>query len=304
MTVSIANFSVSMLNLCMMLSTCAYTNDFKQYKDEIIYRNLVSKISQPVFYVLEHGDALFVVTRGSQELTDFQTLLAMDEIGNEVGSYHEGMYKAALYVKSKIERYVKSWNGPIYFTGHSYGGAVSGILTSIFLYEYPFKDINSIGFGSVPVMSTEANKKIKKSAATIISGYDLIPTLSVPNIYQMLLKSVDDIEAADNTTLRRKFIDLLDGYYIESVPAGKEIVYSLKQASSIYIDNVIEHMRIKKKEIQHPPGSLYKLSKDFSETLENSEVDPEDLSMLSTSKFGIADHPPHSYFEAIDNILE
>ena len=129
------------LRFCMDLTIYAYRDNFEELTPNIIHKNLISKISQPVFYVIrtsKFDDSIFVVTRGAASTYDFQTILDMSEIETKHGTFHAGYYKAAKFVYDDLKPFFENLQDKpkhIYFVGHSYGGAVSASLILLFQNE-------------------------------------------------------------------------------------------------------------------------------------------------------------------------
>jgi hypothetical protein len=94
---------------------------------------------------------------------------------------------AADWIWPQIEPFLKSHNGPIYFTGHSYGGSVSGIFAcfcaSSTHRENPF--FLTVTHPFLQCLRTP-HFRCDETLYTFVNDDDIIPTLSIGNCYAYL----------------------------------------------------------------------------------------------------------------------
>lgn len=315
------------LRFCMDLTIYAYRDNFEELTPNIIHKNLISKISQPVFYVIrtsKFDDSIFVVTRGAASTYDFQTILDMSEIETKHGTFHAGYYKAAKFVYDDLKPFFENLQDKpkhIYFVGHSYGGAVSASLILLFQNE----NYKSVVFGAPPVVDLLHSKKYENCIASFVADNDLIPTLSVPNIANQLRERIPDaftpsLMKCDDKIHQRltdEFNKILDSFDTEGVPAGKEVIASLKNAAPLFIDNVIQLIRDKlDKVVRYTPGCVFHITKMSTNSSKKSssksrlrlvdcKINPTDkLNSMSSFKSAVADHPPGSYESCLELLDE
>lgn len=314
------------LRFCMDLTIYAYRGDFEGLTPNIIHKNLDSKISQPVYYVLrtsKFDDSLFVVTRGAASTYDFQTILDMSEIETKYGTFHTGYYKAAKYVYDDLLPFIENMKDKpkhFYFVGHSYGGAVSASLILLFQNE----NYKSVVFGAPPVVDLLHSKRYENCIASFVADNDLIPTLSVPNIADQLRERIPNLDSllsencndADmHEKLTTEFDKILDSFETDGVPAGKEVIASLKNAAPLFIDNVIQLIRDKlDKVVRYTPGCVFhihkmkmksdKKSKEKKLKLIDCKINSTKLNSMSSFKSAVADHPPGSYESCLELLDE
>jgi hypothetical protein len=100
---------------------------------------------------------------------DFLSCAEFNETTTNYGTFHLGAYKSALFTLQGARPYVASFNGPVYFTGHSFGGTVAPINAIICMVDYPTKDINSIGFGPISMVDDATNAKYREKLASIVN---------------------------------------------------------------------------------------------------------------------------------------
>lgn len=201
--VRIKNFNPSLLHISFGLISCAYSGNFSS-EVKLVYESNESQIHQPKFYVAEQNDMLFVVTRGSASSNDFKTDLDYQPITNSYGTFHNGFYTSAQFILNNTDIYVNKTNLPIYFVGHSLGGSVSQILTVLYREKYPNKSIGCLSFGPAPCMALKRNihVKLKPYIVSIVLGNDIVPTLSIHNLYKVLQPFFDrNVITANNDDL-------------------------------------------------------------------------------------------------------
>ncbi|OHT07704.1 hypothetical protein TRFO_24057 [Tritrichomonas foetus] len=320
------DLSPSFVKFCMDLSICAYTNDFKENTPNILFKNFDNKISQPVFYILNINKSLFIVTRGAASAADFQTILDMSETKTNCGTFHNGFYKAAKFVYNKVREHfngnledqhpndefidksdnlLESYEN-VYFVGHSYGGAVSASLILL------FGNLNyrAVIFGAPPVVDLEHCSMYNKCIASFVAEHDLIPTLSVPNIANQLRARMSSSFEKENLPSEDEMINefnkLLDSFDTDGVPAGNEVVASLKKAAPLFIGNVVQLIRERlDKVVRYVPGCVYRITRESTARLIECKVNPTDeLGILSACKSAVADHPPGSYESCLNALIE
>ena len=117
--------------------------------------------------------------------------------------------------------------------------------------------------------------------------------------------------------LTTEFNKILDSFDTEGVPAGKEVIQSLKNAAPLFIDNVIQLIRDKlDKVVRYTPGCVFHITKMHSTSdkepesskklkLIDCKVNPtNELNSMSSFKSAVADHPPGSYESCLDMLAE
>ena len=118
--------------------------------------------------------------------------MAIKPIITNKGVFLRGYYKSALYIYNYAYSFIKHHNDPVYFIGHSMGASVSTVLHCISSFDFGNqKDINTITFAPVPAISEILNKTYGNKIITIINSDDIVPTISIPNIYNFLKKKVN-----------------------------------------------------------------------------------------------------------------
>jgi hypothetical protein len=81
---------------------------------------------------------------------------------------------------------MENFEGQIYFTGHLCGGTVAPLLQVLTSEEMPKRDLNAMGFAAMPHMDDDTSTLHKDKIAWFVNNADIVPTLSVANLYLTL----------------------------------------------------------------------------------------------------------------------
>lgn len=108
---------------------------------------------------VEHEKYIAVVFRGTNEWEDWLDNINVIPTDRLFGSFHRGFYQSVMDLWAKIEKSVKKFRAtkkrPVWFTGHSLGGAMATIAAAIYVYEdRPFSGVYT--FGQPRCMNREA----------------------------------------------------------------------------------------------------------------------------------------------------
>jgi hypothetical protein len=139
---------------------------------------------------------------------------------------------------AQVQRFIQIFNGKIYFTRHSYGVTVSPILALICMNFFPDKDISSMVFGPILMMNDKTRLKYRDKMITIAHDHDLVPSLSVPNLYErftfciLLIKNLPEDELIKIVkTLLMLMKPFMFGYLYEAL---KEDITSISDTVLAY----------------------------------------------------------------------
>jgi hypothetical protein len=297
---SITGWSPSLVKLAMALSISAYSGDFSRFNGTLLYSQRDSAFEQPVFYVYKLDSNLWIVNRGASDVFDVLTCAEFNETTTSLGTFHLGIYHAAQFTLEKSRSYIEEFEGPIYFTGHSYGGTVAPLLQVLTLAEMPNKDLNAIGFAPMPHMDDDTSTLHKDKIASFVNNADIVPTLSVANLYVTLRALIPFFEEIDEDALVAELESLLDLFWI-FLPT--DLYNALREVIPDVADAVLGYSHGEQRLIRYPPGHVYQLFKDEPKPLAESEVDPTKvLNALSLSVEGFRDHPQSEYEVVVDQI--
>lgn len=295
---------LTLIQLCVRLSNSAYLADFSNYSGTVLYESTTNEIEKPVFYVYTQDQALFIITRGSYSDADFSTDAKISETIQDFGVFHTGFFNAASYVYDQTKDYINSWNGPVYFLGHSYGASVSQIL-GVLTYHYNTSvDFYSFAYAPMPSMDLAADDRIVDRLYAFVNDDDIVPTLSVPNCYQkfhILYPTIHNIPTDVLVNSMNVIVSIMHltsaidtGMYSMIYNAIPEIVIAAKE----YETGVPKYVR-------YPSGNVYQLKINEPKSLETARVNPEiALTTLSVTFNSLSDHDCDNYIAVVDQILE
>lgn len=271
----------------------------------MIYRSDVVEVHHPPFYVYELNNALYVVVRGSKCVEDYLTDVEMMEKTTEYGVFHTGFYNASMYVLDQIENIIKSYNGPVYFIGHSYGASVADILLVITRTKYPDRDLNAIGFAPVPAISTELSHIHWEKIVSFRNDADLVPTLSVPNICKTLSVLNPFLRWAAPETIVNALNGIIDivEYTGGFLPA--EFWDTLKKDVPGLVDDLQGYVKGEERFIRWPPGETYEIGHSKVRKLEDCLINAEEkLDRLIITPWGCMEHDYPKYAAAVEALLD
>jgi triacylglycerol lipase len=111
--------------------------------------------------VIEHEKYICMAFRGTNELADWiDNINAISEKAL-FGEFHRGFYQSVMDIWGPMYQTYRSLmdkeRRPIFFTGHSLGGAMATVAASIFVFnDWPFTSVYT--FGQPRVMSRETSR--------------------------------------------------------------------------------------------------------------------------------------------------
>jgi hypothetical protein len=296
----ITGFGPLLVKLAMHLSVAAYRDDFSEFNGTILFSNRDVDFEQPVYYVYLLDGNLWVINRGAESIYDFVSCAEFNETTTQYGTFHLGAYKSALYTLEGARPYVESFNGTIYFTGHSFGGAVAPINAIICADDYPTKDINGIGFAAFPMVDDATNAKHKEKLAIVVNDVDLVPTLSVANLYVTLSALIPFFRDIDEDALIAFLEQILDDFWL-FLPT--DLYNALHEVIPAVADAVLGYSHGEVRLIRYVPGHVYQLVEGNPKKLADTEIDPtKSLNALSLSIWALSEHNAGAYEEVVDEL--
>ena len=299
----ITGFGSGLAKFCMSLFMAQMRQDFSSFSGKILFSHTESGLYEPVFHIYEQDGARYIITRGTSDINDFISDVEMKEINTSYGTFHTGFYKSALYIYQYAFAYIKGFTGPIYFVGHSMGGAISTLLHIIFSTELPNQDFNCMAYAPVPTADEGLNQTYSDKIVVFVNNDDIVPTLSIPNMYY-LLKKVDPLI---NYSPRNVIIAIFKGIMsvVEKVTHvfTQQIYDALIKDFPDDIDSLLDYGKGAVRTVRYPLGIVIGVSKSKSIPMDQAIIDPiADYSILRVTFTSISDHLPDNYEEAINNI--
>jgi hypothetical protein len=131
-----------------------------------------------VYLVFKTSQFLVIAVRGTvpSSLPDWRINFNAFKTPGKGGGYHCGFYGEARDSMPELEKLVnklRGWSVPLYFTGHSLGGAVASILAQIWPHSQPC--MTPYVFGS-PRFGSSRTVQVA-SPYTYVTPVDLVPHL-------------------------------------------------------------------------------------------------------------------------------
>ncbi len=107
-----------------------------------------NKSSQAI--LVEHEDYYCMAFRGTDEIRDWLDNINYAVANQLFGQFHTGFWKATQDIWADIfgdyEKWMASSSKPMFFTGHSLGGAMASVASAIFINEdFPFTSCYTFG---------------------------------------------------------------------------------------------------------------------------------------------------------------
>lgn len=305
MAPNISGFSPYFLRLAMGLSYACLNDDFSYYQGKMLYDHYNSGFEEPVFKIYKLDGVLWIIARGSLNEEDRLTCAAINEVQTKHGIFHEGFYKSAQFVYELAKPYILDHQGPVYFTGHSYGASVASVLFTIFDDEFPERESCCAAFGPMPMMDYDTALKHKEKMVSVINHKDIVPTLSVENLYNRikLLSPILKLLNKDQIiAILMKVIDLLNtGSIIDD-----NLYHMLKIVIPEVADGIIGYIHGKEvRYVRWPPGYAYQFQISDPKKLDDCLVDQTvEFTILSIYPFAFSEHEPSQYEKALNGIIE
>lgn len=162
---------------------------------EISMKVLSTKVKTNI-YCNAKEMAVVVAVRGSvswQDLAEYYLYTQSQnstEYGRQIANEHlhsmaqERAHLIYQEIKTYIEEYEKR-GYQVYFTGHSYGGAVAPLLCLLYRNEHPRSNAKSVGFCSASVTVSSANHFFTDFSVNILNDGDLVPFISPHRIQKI-----------------------------------------------------------------------------------------------------------------------
>lgn len=181
---------------CCLLSNAVYYKDGTKHLPSNLC-NIVLDCWKSDFYRIPYFvvdsdelDTIFIALRGSANLKDFHVDFLAAAIQYQRGHVHEGVYFTSLNIFEEIKRQVRDLSlkhnkRKIIITGHSLGGAVSGMMAVLFNEEMIDLNVKAICFAPVASFSQEIWEFSHSYIKSYVNYGDLVPFISYYNAYYL-----------------------------------------------------------------------------------------------------------------------
>ena len=150
---------------------------------------------------------------------------------------HSLVEKRALVIYDNIVPIIELYEElgyQVYFTGHSYGGAVAPLLCLLYRHEHPNSNAKSIGFCSAPATVPDANPYFTDFSINILNHGDLVPYLS-PN--QTVAELIEDTNTSQLWKQSARFLTPVIDNIVKTdtrhlIPAGTSFMMGPPQPNT------------------------------------------------------------------------
>ncbi|ELP90483.1 lipase containing protein, putative [Entamoeba invadens IP1] len=174
-------------------------------KEDVVEYNTSGNLYDPSYLLAVRHDmhAIMLVYRGTACVSDCATDLvaqpAQVTLFNKVGYCHDGIYHAGyrkfLQIESRLVSLVKMFpDYSIKVMGHSLGGGVAIVVSSLLKSEHPTWEINCYSFAPAGVFSREIAgcPEMKKLVISFVGENDIVPRLSIGS-FQSYKRMVQEV---------------------------------------------------------------------------------------------------------------
>lgn len=288
----------SLIMLCLRLSASIYMQDQLEKEDvDIIHKSSNNYRYFPVYAVCSKDDSLFITIRGSGSDVDWATAFDFEQENHNISgkdvAFHSGFYKTAMNVLNVIGECFDDCSGTIYFTGHSYGGSVATVLCALASDMYKNKSFQAITFGAAPSMS-ELPEEIENSISSFIMANDIVPVLSIGNLYNHLLYKSHSISNTKETM--KNILKYAKRAQITIPGLSKSIRKNIRR-----ISKEIAKFDPQETHVWFPSGNIYQLSNKITQvTLE--KVTAKTSKELSFKIRSFVSHDIGMYYLALSKL--
>jgi hypothetical protein len=275
-----------------------YSGDFSGLGN-CLYRKEVSAFESPVFFVAEVNDSLWITTRGVQNVYDVLTCCSFNETKTEFGTFHDGILKAALFEYNIFKKFIANHTGKVYCTGHSYGGTVAPVIALLARRDFPEREIKSISFAAFPMMDNETKLKNKEHIVAFVNDKDVVPTLSVGDIYETLKLIIPFFKLIDEAWLT----SFLENTLEELQPfLPRDIYETVKLVIPELVDALLGIAHGEIRQIRYLPGHVYQIFEGKPKHLADSEIDPTKLNFIQLNVPAFKQHEQSHYLKIMEEM--
>ncbi|KAH0786341.1 putative lipase containing protein [Histomonas meleagridis] len=296
----ITNFSIDLLKRVLTMCKDGYYFIGKIKPEQCLQSRTKSSKYKPVYYIFEERNALFIIIRGSQSISDAYTDLDIDEFTNLQGhSFHSGFYRAAYDIFEESYDIV-STHDLIYVSGHSLGGSVATVLHYFLCTTFPNKDINTIAYDPAPSVADNVfDDHMQSKLATIIYRHEIVSSLSCSNVHSRI-KWADPILSRLNPNMIYSVTRFCTGW----IPIGRSLFDTIENASHTISSALRDEANGQSRSVKHVQGCIYRITGEQQRTLEELRIDPKTLKWNFWNPIAYLDHLPYTGEYILDGIEE
>jgi hypothetical protein len=247
--------------------------------------------------------SLFIVIRGSSTELDFEGNMMVDEVPSNGTYFHEGFYRAGTFVLDRVDNYISSWPGDIFFVGHSRGGSVSTAAHALAQFMHPsYTNIRSLCFAPPPAianMGLFTELDIYDHMFSFVYELDPIPRFSVPKVDDWFERPA---------TVFEMMVEIGEGISVgAALPFGQNMLAAVtKKQDTIFGALVRCRSDQSQCHVLAPQGRVYWMRDSLKgQGLTPARIGPhvaDQLGELGFTIFNLPDHLETAYLDWISHI--
>ena len=257
---------------------------------------------KPMFFLLTQDNDVYIVIRGAAEMMDFAACLDFPPVPFQGGFLHHGILESARWIIEQSRSYIDNCTGRIVCTGHSYGGALTTMITTL-LYLEEHKNVIGVAFAPFPCVSTSINNKIHDRIVSFVYNNDIVPRLN-----QSLVTTLINVffpQGVNAIQLETFLMPILSGIIQQGAMFGfASPSISVQQFIPKIVNQILQTRNVPSEQGYYPAGSIYYITTNVEEGIpvftKVQQVPQLSTLNLMTIMSYIMDHNAQTYF---DNIL-
>lgn len=140
----------------------------------------------PYFWLAKRGADLVICIRGAAEPGDFLIVLDFEGEAFQGGVAHRGVLKAARWIVEQCRPYIQQCTGRIICTGHSLGGATSGMVAAVLILEEKRQNVYTASFAPFPILTKNLTDQLAPTCTAFVYNNDIVPRLTHKNVSKFI----------------------------------------------------------------------------------------------------------------------
>jgi hypothetical protein len=236
------------VRLSMSLAAAIYRDDYGWINDPAynFAGNLIREYGSPAnedqvqFCVynqtIRNRSSIFIVIRGSSTQEDFDGNLQVTELSSHGTFFHLGFHRAGTWLLEQVNDLIPTWDGYVFFVGHSRGGAVATAAHTLAQFTYRQNtNFYSLCFAPPPAVADRGDftdLDIRDHMFSFVYDKDPIPRFSIVKVDQEFESPEDEGEMERAILLRINvmWVHPFAQRLVNSVQQKRTIVYQAMHA--------------------------------------------------------------------------